>query len=179
MSIRRTSLRMLSRSLVVADAVLRSQIRIAVVAMPMNLVAMEIVMRTAALGISKVEIRTAGNQPAVVFNMGEEHSENYRLSDGLEMAKRFKAADPFDHPLGIHDVDSPTDSYIDAAAINMTAIQTGSPGSRRGLQHAMEHNRIAVEWISRCRERGRRVRSRPGPGGRAGARGPVRPRARA
>lgn len=98
-----------------------------------------------------------GYLPAVIFNMGEEHNENYRLNDGLELAKRFKAADPFGHPLGIHNVNRPTDSYIDSPVIDMTAIQTGSPGSRRGLQHAMQHNKIAVEWIDGCRKRGRRV----------------------
>ena len=85
-----------------------------------------------------------GYLPAVVFNMGEELNENYRLSDGLALAKQFKALDPYDHPLGIHNVNRPTDSYIDSPHVDLTAIQTGSPGRRRSLQHALQHNWISV-----------------------------------
>lgn len=98
-----------------------------------------------------------GDLPALVFNIGEESTESYRLRDGLGLAKRFKEIDPYDHPLGIHNVNRPDDSYIDSPHIDMTAIQTGSPGSRRGLERAIAHNEIAINWIKSCRKRGRRV----------------------
>lgn len=98
-----------------------------------------------------------GYLPAVVFNMGEEHNENYRLSEGLKLAGRFRQLDPYKHPLGIHNVNRADDSYVDSPFLDFTAIQTGSPGRQGGLQYATQHNRLAIQWIQRCRARGRRV----------------------
>ena len=98
-----------------------------------------------------------GDLPAVVFNLGEEHNENYTLAEGLALARRFREIDPYDHPLGIHNVSRANDAYVDAPELDLTSIQTGQPGTRRGVKHATEHNQIAVDWIERCRNRGRRV----------------------
>jgi CubicO group peptidase (beta-lactamase class C family) len=98
-----------------------------------------------------------GDLPAVVFNLGEEHNENYRLREGLQLAQRFKQLDPYDHPLGIHNVNRANNDYVDSPDVELTSIQTGMPGRKGSLEYAVEHNRIAVQWINRCRERGRRV----------------------
>lgn len=92
-----------------------------------------------------------GYLPALVFNIGEESNENYKLSKGLELARLLKETDPYDHPRGIHNVNRPTATYVDSPFVDMTAIQTGSPGSRKGLKNALEHNRIAIDWIKTCR----------------------------
>ncbi len=97
-----------------------------------------------------------GDLPALLFNLGEEHNENYRLSEGLTLARRLEEIDPYGHPRGIHNVNSPNDAYIDAPQIDFTSIQTGSPGARRGLEQALDHNRIAIDWLGRCRSRGKR-----------------------
>jgi CubicO group peptidase (beta-lactamase class C family) len=98
-----------------------------------------------------------GYLPAVVFNLGEEHNENYSLRDSLARAKRFKTLDPYRHPLGIHNVNQPNDAYVDSPDLDLTAIQTGQPGRASKLEFALAHNQIAVAWIERCRSRGRRV----------------------
>ncbi len=98
-----------------------------------------------------------GYLPALLFNFGEEHNENYRLAEALDYMKLLDEIDPYDHPRGIHNVNRPTDEYIDAAHIHFTSIQTGSPGSRRGLDNALEHNLIAIEWLRRCESRSRRM----------------------
>ena len=98
-----------------------------------------------------------GYLPALVFNLGEEHNENYRLRDSLAMARRFKEPDPYGHPLGIHNVNRASDEYVDSRQVDLTSIQTGQPGRPPAVRFAVEHNRIAVEWIKRCRSRGRRV----------------------
>ncbi len=98
-----------------------------------------------------------GYLPALLFNCGEEHNENYRLSEALQHMRYLQSIDPFDHPRGIHNVNQPHDAYVDADCVDFTSIQTGSPGSRRGLENALEHNRITIDWIERCRQRGRRV----------------------
>ena len=100
-----------------------------------------------------------GDLPAVLFNLGEEHNENYSLSEGLTMAQRFRELDPYDRPLGIHNINraAKAGAYIDSPSIDFTAIQTGQPGTRRGVKHASEHNQIAIDWIDRCLERKRRV----------------------
>ena len=98
-----------------------------------------------------------GDLPAVVFNLGEEHNENYPLREGLVLAKRFKERDPYQHPLGIHNVNRANDGYIDSPDVDLTSIQTGQPGRPSAVKYAIEHNQIAVDWIARCRSRGRRV----------------------
>ncbi|MDP6442801.1 MAG: DUF5060 domain-containing protein [Pirellulaceae bacterium] len=98
-----------------------------------------------------------GDLPALTFNLGEEHNENYKLSKSLELAGRFRDLDPYHHPLGIHNVNRPTDSYIDSPAIDFTAIQTGSPERKRSLDYCLSHNRLANDWIRRCQQRGRSI----------------------
>lgn len=98
-----------------------------------------------------------GHLPALAFNFGEEHNENYSLPEALKLLGQFSSIDPYNHPLGIHNVNRPNNAYIDAPHVAMTSIQTGQPGSRNGLKHATEHNRLALDWLDRCRVRGRRV----------------------
>jgi hypothetical protein len=98
-----------------------------------------------------------GYLPALVFNCGEEHNENYRLSQALQFMRQMQQIDPYDHPRGIHNVNWPNNDYVDAEHIDFTSIQTGSPGSRTGLENALEHNRITINWINRCLSRKRRV----------------------
>lgn len=98
-----------------------------------------------------------GDLPGLIFNMGEEHNENYKLPEGLLLAQQLADADPYDHPRGIHNVNSPNDAYIDAPQIDFTAIQTGSPGTRRGLDNAIQHNQLCIDWLGRCESRNTRV----------------------
>ena len=98
-----------------------------------------------------------GYLPALVFNFGEEHNENYRLSEALNYVRQLQEIDPYDHPRGIHNVNRPNDEYVDAKQVDFTSIQTGSPGSRKALKDALEHNRLAVDWIDHCVARRRRI----------------------
>jgi len=98
-----------------------------------------------------------GYLPALIFNLGEEHNENYRLTEALGWIERLAEVDPYDHPRGIHNVNRPTDQYVRAAQVDFTSIQTGSPGSRAGLDNALEHNRMTIDWISRCKSLGQRT----------------------
>lgn len=98
-----------------------------------------------------------GYLPALIINLGEEHNENYRLKDGLKMAAAWKALDPYNHPLAIHNINRATDEYIESPDLDFTAIQTGQPGRPSAVRYAVEHNQIAVDWINRCRSLGRRV----------------------
>lgn len=98
-----------------------------------------------------------GYLPAVLFNLGEEANENYSLRQSLNYLGRLAQIDPFDHPLGIHNVNPPNDAYIDCRHIDFTAIQTGAPGSERTLAFATRHNGLTIEWIRRCRQRKQRV----------------------
>jgi hypothetical protein len=98
-----------------------------------------------------------GYLPTLLFNCGEEHNENYQLSQALDFMRQLRQIDPYDHPRGIHNVNQPNNDYVDAEQVHFTSIQTGSPGSRTGMENALEHNRIAVEWINRCIQRKRRI----------------------
>ena len=96
-----------------------------------------------------------GYLPGLIFNLNEEYNENYKLPQALKYMQQLAELDPYDHPRGIHNVNTPTDAYIDAPQIDFTSIQTGSPGGRD--PGALSHNQRAVDWIERCRKRGRRV----------------------
>jgi hypothetical protein len=98
-----------------------------------------------------------GYLPGLVFNFGEEHNENYRLSQALDYMRRLQEIDPYHHPRSVHNVNSPNDEYVTAGQVDFTSIQTGSPGARKGLEKALEHNRITIDWIDRCVARRRRI----------------------
>ena len=96
-----------------------------------------------------------GYLPGLIFNFNEEYNENYKLPQALEYMQQLADLDPYDHPRGIHNVNTPTDAYIDAPQIAFASIQTGSASGRD--PGALSHNQRAVDWIEACRSRGRRV----------------------
>ncbi len=98
-----------------------------------------------------------GDLPALLLNFGEEHNENYSLSQALEFMRKLEQIDPYDHPRGIHNVNIPNNHYIDAPQVDFTSIQTGSVGIRSGFDKALEHNNTTVDWIERCQRRGKRI----------------------
>ena len=98
-----------------------------------------------------------GDLPALLFNFNEEHNENYKLAEALEFMRMLEQIDPYDHPRGIHNVNSPNDQYIDAQQVDFTSIQTGAAGQLSGLDKALEHHKTTLDWIERCRQRGRRI----------------------
>jgi CubicO group peptidase (beta-lactamase class C family) len=98
-----------------------------------------------------------GYLPALLFNIGEESNENYSLEGSLALAGLLARIDPFDHPRGIHNVNEPSDAYVDAPDVDFTAIQTGDPSRRAGRDLALRHNPMAVEWIRRSESRGKRA----------------------
>jgi len=98
-----------------------------------------------------------GDLPALLFNFGEEHNENYKLAQALEFMRELEQIDPYDHPRGIHNVNTPNDRYIDAPQVDFTSIQTGAHSTLSGLDKALEHHRMTLDWIERCRRRGRRT----------------------
>ncbi len=91
-----------------------------------------------------------GDLPALIFNFGEEHNENYPLSVALDHMKQLQQIDPYDHPRGIHNVNSPEDSYIDAPQIDFTSIQTN-------FRDPLRHHPLTLQWIARCQARGKRI----------------------
>jgi len=91
-----------------------------------------------------------GYLPGLLFNLGEEYTEGNSLADGLYYAQELKDIDPYDHPIAIHDINSVNDSYISAAQLDFTSIQTSSADP-------LLHNQLAIDWINRCKTLGRRV----------------------
>ena len=91
-----------------------------------------------------------GDLPALILNFNEEHNENYRLSAALDYMRQLDEIDAYDHPRGVHNVNSPNDDYIDASQVDFTSIQTNSGD-------ALRHNKLTLDWIDRCRSRRKRV----------------------
>lgn len=98
-----------------------------------------------------------GDLPALLFNFNEEHNENYKLAEALEFMRKLEQIDPYDHPRGIHNVNTPNDQYVDAPQVDFTSIQTGAVGKISGLDKALDHHQTTLDWIERCRQRGRRT----------------------
>ncbi len=98
-----------------------------------------------------------GDLPALLFNFNEEHNENYKLARALEFMRLLEQIDPYDHPRGIHNVNTPNDQYVDAWQVDFTSIQTGAAGKLSGLDKALEHHETTLAWIKRCRQRGKRI----------------------
>ena len=98
-----------------------------------------------------------GDLPALLFNFNEEHNENYKLTQALEFMRKLEQIDPYDHPRGIHNVNTPNDEYIDAPQVDFTSIQTGDVGVLSGLDKALDHHQKTLDWIERCRLRGERI----------------------
>ena len=48
-----------------------------------------------------------GYLPVLIFNVGEEQNENYRLAEALHLAQQLCDVDPFNHPCGMHNVNTP------------------------------------------------------------------------
>jgi hypothetical protein len=92
-----------------------------------------------------------GYLPALLFNVGEEASENYSQSEALALAQSVKDLDPYDHPIGIHHINAPNNEYIDATQVDFTAIQTNSGGG------GIKHNGIVIDWINASKSRNQRV----------------------
>jgi hypothetical protein len=92
-----------------------------------------------------------GYLPALLLNIGEEASENYSMSQMLGFAQDIKDIDPYDHPIGIHHINSPDNAYVDASQLDFTAIQTDAPGG------GIKHNDIAIDWINASKSRNQRV----------------------
>ena len=90
-----------------------------------------------------------GYLPALCFNFGEEHNENYSLAEALGHMKLLAEIDPYNHPRAIHNVNRPVEEYVDSPDVQLTSIQT-PPRKPQSL------NEIAVEWFEACLARDRR-----------------------
>ncbi|GIW95025.1 MAG: hypothetical protein KatS3mg110_3066 [Pirellulaceae bacterium] len=95
-----------------------------------------------------------GYLPALLWNCGEEHNENYSLVEALDLMEQLGQIDPYRHPRGIHNVNLPTDIYIDSPYVDFTSIQTDNAG---GAFAAVRHNGLVAQWLERCATRGRRM----------------------
>lgn len=84
-----------------------------------------------------------GDLPALIFNIGEEHNENYCLREALLFAQLLRDMDPYNHPRGIHNINFPEKKYILSTQVNFTSIQTKS-------DDPLLHNQLAIKWIHLC-----------------------------
>lgn len=90
-----------------------------------------------------------GDLPALLFNLGEEHDENYSLAEALAFMQQLTHIDPYRHPRGIHNVNHPSAQYIDAPQIDFTSIQTKP-------ETPFTHNELTTKWLDQCKARQRR-----------------------
>lgn len=87
--------------------------------------------------------------PALIFNINEEHNENYSKEEALDLARLLKEIDPFGHPCGIHNLNLPDEEYIKSSQIDFTSIQTGIAGKGTGPEPSEYHD-LVTGWINKC-----------------------------
>ncbi|MDO9254702.1 MAG: nitrilase-related carbon-nitrogen hydrolase [Bacteroidales bacterium] len=97
-----------------------------------------------------------GYLPALIFNFNEEYNENYSLPEALNLISQLKKLDPFNHPCGIHNVNTLNDDYIAASQIDFTSIQTGTAGETVA-PGPLQYNQLVNDWINRCQSLTRRI----------------------
>lgn len=85
-----------------------------------------------------------GDLPALLFNLGEEHDENYTLKEALGFMQQLAHIDPYRHPRGIHNVNQPEVIYVESPQVDFTSIQTK-------LESPVNHNHLTNDWIRLCR----------------------------
>jgi len=90
-----------------------------------------------------------GDLPAVMFNLGEEHNENYTLEEALAFMQQLTHIDSFGHPRGIHNVNQPDIRYVEATHIDFTSVQTRP-------ETPLTHNKLTTSWLDLCTGRHRR-----------------------
>lgn len=90
-----------------------------------------------------------GYLPALYFNFGEEHNENYSLQDALRYMKLLAEIDPFRHARAVHNVNIPREEYLDSPYVDVASIQT-QPSKPATL------NQQAVDWWQACLARRQR-----------------------
>ena len=86
-----------------------------------------------------------GYLPALLFNISEEAEENYTLAEALACAKLLKNIDPYDHPVGIHDVNSPKGRfrpYIEAGQGSLAGHLGQQMGKAADAQASREHRAL-------------------------------------
>ncbi len=92
-----------------------------------------------------------GYLPALYFNMCEEYNERYTLAEALANAATLRALDPYHHPIGIHNVNSPTAAYLNNPSIEMTSIQGYKDGDAVAAFDA------AVNWRRQSEAAGKKL----------------------
>lgn len=88
--------------------------------------------------------------PALIFNLNEEYNENYSKKEAFDLIALIKELDPFDHPCGIHNINTPDEDYIMANQIDFTSIQTGNDRTGKGPTPD-EYNKLVLDWIRKCK----------------------------
>ncbi len=91
-----------------------------------------------------------GNLPGLIFNINEEHNENYTDREALNLSGLLKEMDPYHHPIGIHNFNRPDRDYILSPSIDFTSIQTGTAGKTDGLRPE-DYQRLVSGWLDSCR----------------------------
>lgn len=85
-----------------------------------------------------------GDLPAVLFNFCEEYNEHYALDEALANMADLKRIDPYNHPRGIHNVNTPEPAYTNASQISFASIQTKET-------NPLNNNGIVNSWIQASR----------------------------
>ena len=105
-----------------------------------------------------------GYLPALIFNFNEEYNENYKLPQALEYLQQLADLDPYDHPRGIHNVNTPSDDYIDCAADRLHVHPDGQsrrPRSGSAAAQPAGHRLDRAVPVARPPRVDGRIRRRP------------------
>ncbi len=79
----------------------------------------------------------------LIWNIREEYNERYSKDQAISYSHLLQEIDPYDHPVALHNVNTPQSWFIQSDAFCVTSIQTDKPSASLP---PMQFNQWALQW---------------------------------
>ena len=93
-----------------------------------------------------------GHYNGVIWNLREEYNEKYSPEQAIRYSHLLQEIDPYDHPVALHNVNTPAPWFIQSDAFCLTSIQTDKPST---TLLPMQFNQWALQWRQETQAAGR------------------------
>ncbi len=80
---------------------------------------------------------------AIQWNIREEYNEKYTDAQAQQYAAQLRSIDPYDHPITLHDVNTPVAWFLNNPLFSLTCIQTPKPSA---LYPPSYFNNLVLQW---------------------------------
>ena len=95
-----------------------------------------------------------GHHTGLIWSLREEYNERYSSERAIQWAHLLQEIDPYDHPIALHNVNTPADWFLQSDAFTVTSIQTDKPSAELLPR---QFNQGALQWRQAAQAAGRPV----------------------